>query len=600
MGDTGPSAGDRAAQVEPSAEDLTLVIGLERLPEGLDPLGALDAWGQRISEDLVFEGLVRRSTGGAPWVQMQLADRCEVDAVRATRRITCHLRSGQKFSDGHEIEVDDVLYSARYWLDPRRSTLRAQHGLSALRSVEAVDGPAGAPKAIRDPGRWIRFEFEQRDPLALEKLSEIKVVPRKLHRGREDRFAREPVGSGPMRVVSMSNERWVLERVEPEAGPKPEPGAATQDGTDRAAAEPSAELPSSPAAAAVAEAPKEAKAGAGQPALRRIVFREFTDGAAAITALRRAEIHILDRVAPSYVPEELGRPGMAARFRAWVTSPAAYDVLLFNTRRESSVGGNLRRALVSAVPRVALSRELYGGPGWGFDAPVDLEHPRELELEALSDVTQWPVGEAPGKLPSQRDPSLDVEGASLAADLLDQLGYRIERELRRRNDVNLRVTLTWDGRAGHATALAEAVRSSWRQLGISTPEAVASWAYLSNLMRKGQFSVALGRLASHQDADLYDYFHSRGTQNVSGVSDAALDEALVDYRMAEDAEGRRRAKADIAARLWATRAVAVLHAPAPVLVASRRVRGLEFSDDLPRLDRLSLAPRGSTEVWDLR
>ena len=536
------------------------MIGVARLPAGLDPMSDLDAWATRISEDLVFEGLVRRDPQGAPGARMALADRCEVDAARATRRVTCHLRAGASFSDGREIEMEDVLYSAKYWLDPRRATSRARRGLAGLRSAEIVDGPtAGA--ADKDPGRWIRFEFEQRDPLALEKLAEIKIVPRKLHRGRESRFAREPVGSGSMRVVAMSNDRWVLERVGPDDG----------------------------------------------RSLQKLVLREFSDAAVALTALRRAEIHLLDAVAPSYVPEELGRPGMAARFRAWVRSPAAYDLLMFNARRESHVGGNLRHALVDAVPRVAISRELYGSPGWDQLAPIDMDAPRELDMDALVDVTSWPVGgeasagaAGPGGLPWRPDPARDAEGAVEAADMLDAMGYRIERDLRRRNELNLRITLTWDGQQGHATALAEAVRASWRQLGIQTPEAVASWAYLSGLMRKGDFSVALGRLASHQDADLYDYAHSRGDQNLSGISDAALDEALVDYRLAETPEARRAAKAKIAARLEAQEVFAVLHAPAPVLLASRRVRGLEFEDDLPRLDKLTLAARGSAEVWDLR
>src|SRR5690606_1324090 len=167
------------------------------------------------------------------------------------------------------------------------------------------------------------------------------------------------------------------------------------------------------------------------------------------------------------------------------------------------------------------------------------------------------------------------ERAGSAAELLDRLGWAMSQDLRRKADVALRITLTWDGAAGIATSLSDAVKAAWQQLGIQTPQAVASWSYLRGLMRKGQFEVALARLASHQDADLYEYFHTRGSENLAGVSDAALDDALVDYRVAPTPEARRAAKEAVSERLAFLDVVTVLYAPAPVMLTSRRVRGVE-------------------------
>ena len=100
----------------------------------------------------------------------------------------------------------------------------------------------------------------------------------------------------------------------------------------------------------------------------------------------------------------------------------------------------------------------------------------------------------------------------------------------------------------------------------------------------------MGRLALHTDADLYPYFHTRGALNYAKVSDRELDSALEAFREAPTRADRIAAKQRVATRLAELHATTVLHAPARVLLASRRVSGVEWADDLPRLDRLVLAP----------
>jgi hypothetical protein len=154
----------------------------------------------------------------------------------------------------------------------------------------------------------------------------------------------------------------------------------------------------------------------------------------------------------------------------------------------------------------------------------------------------------------------------------------------------LRMTVTWDGHTGRPAAIVGRIKAAWEAIGVVVPEATASWNYVLVLLRDGEFKAAMLHLGGHTDEDLYQLFHSRGGSNFSRVADEELDRALTDYRGAPDRAARDAAKQRIAERLAALRVVSILRAPAHVLLASRRLTGIEFVDDIPRLDRLGLTP----------
>ncbi|MCB9713706.1 MAG: hypothetical protein H6712_07630 [Myxococcales bacterium] len=542
--------------------DRRLVIAVRRVPDTLDPLGDLEPWGARVAEDLVFEGLTRRVDTGAPWAEPALADACVLRPTVDPRDVYCHLRDGAVFHDGDPVTPEDVLYSLDWWLDPRRATMRQRTGLGGLRRVEMVDGPPGGPPpgSKRDPGRWAHVSFSRPEPLALELLADLYIVPRADHRGRPRAFGRAPIGTGPMRVTALEPERLVLEPWVPE-------------GTE----------------------PPAVEEGAGTFAPSRIVLREMPDGSEVLTAMRRGDVHIAAELSPAHVPEELTRPGTAPRFRAYVLSPARFDVLLYNLRRGEQAGPQLRGVLDDAIPRAALADALGDLPSLPVAAPVDLADPHEIDLVALlSAGVSARLGMA--GLPAPQDASLDDAGKARAIATLDGLDWVLERGVRRRATGSLRIVLMWSGEAGDGRTIAHAVRDAWREVGILVPFATAGWAYLLTLMRKGEFDVALVRMAERSDADLYPYFHSRGDLNIAGVTDVALDGALEAYRAAATPSDRDAAKQAVADRLAALRVGSVVRAPTQVMMVSKRVQGLEFVDDLPRLGSLRLTP---IETWIL-
>ncbi|MFV8755998.1 ABC transporter substrate-binding protein [Nannocystaceae bacterium ST9] len=537
-----PDERARAEAADPALNE-AIVIGLPQLPRKFDPLDDLEPWAQRIADDLVFEGLVRRAGDHYPWVEPAIADRCEVDREYAVAVVFCHVPSGIRFHDGSELTMDDVVYSLGHWVDPRRGWIRQRHGLANLQKVEIVDGPGGGD---RDPGRWVKIEFDKREPLALEALTAVKIVPHELHRASPSRFALAPIGTGPMKLTTIDPDRIVAERFAEHHDP------------------------------------------ARHSASGRLVLRAIADGAQGLTALRRGEIHLLYEVAPVHVPVELGKPGMAGRFRAWLVSPPEWDMLLWNVGVGMQAELPLRRALHDALPLSAIAREVYGAPGLASEAPVDLHEPTPIDLDALADIKQGePVRGGLLALPSLDD---DLRALGGAARALDEQRWLVERGVRQRGTSQLRMTLTWDGQTGRGRSIFERIEQAWQSIGVQVPQASASWTFLISLMRKGEFRVALVHLGGRGDEDLYPLFHSKGATNLAAVDDDELDTALSDYRAAGDRAARDAAKQRIAARLAELRVVSILHAPAHVLLASRRLGELEFVDDMPRLDVLLLSP----------
>ncbi len=534
--------------------DATVVVALRRLPSGLDPGAELDPWGQRIVDDLVFEGLTVRAWGEAgqhaPFVEPAIADTCLIQPAPSPSHVYCHLRPGLSFHDGKPVTMDDVLASLEYFTDPRRGSLRQRHGLAGLARVEIVaKPPAGAVLGVGpgaaavggDDGKWIHVAFERAEPLALERIAAMKVMPKAKRR---TSMARTPVGTGPMRVRVFEPERLELERSEH------------------------------------ARRPCGAKA---------IVFELLPDGAAALVRMRRGDVHVLAELSPSHVPDELGRPGMVPRFRAWRLTPPRWDLLFFNVRRGPQAKLEVRAALDDALPRMALANALDAMPPSPTRAPVDTIDPVEIDLAALAEAkaaADWGMF----GLPARTDVQADDAALERARAALGSLGWRMDRGLLRKRDDALRIVLMWDQSPGASTTVANALKKSWRALGVQVPQVTASFAYLLGLMHKGEFDVALGRLATRSDADLFPFFHSKGAANVPGIADAELDGALESYRSATTLAERRAAQARVAERLGALHPVAVLHAPTELMLVSRRVVALEFVDDLPRLDSLALSP----------
>ena len=159
-------AGGKAAEA-PLGRARTLRIRLESEPTQLNPLVDPDVDTLRVSEDTVFESLLRYDPGpalDAPGVlHPQLAESWRVLGGGTEIRLT--LRDDVKFHDGKKFDVTDAQYS----LDMARSSaVRAPRLREALADVVSVDltGPRELRLALRRPNAFV-----------LRALAEIPMLP---------------------------------------------------------------------------------------------------------------------------------------------------------------------------------------------------------------------------------------------------------------------------------------------------------------------------------------------------------------------------------------------------------------------------------------
>jgi len=171
-----------------------IVVGIaQNLDASLDPHQMLTAGGTAGTRQVlfnVFEGLVRPTPGGE--LIPAVAESFTVDDTQYTFR----LRTGVRFHNGGLVTAEDVVYSIQRAANPSSPSTFVT-ALSVITNVEAIDE------------RTVIIEIEAPDNEFLAHLT-VAIIPMGY-----DNQARHPIGTGPFRFVSFSNQEYLtLERFE--------------------------------------------------------------------------------------------------------------------------------------------------------------------------------------------------------------------------------------------------------------------------------------------------------------------------------------------------------------------------------------------------
>ena len=160
-----------------SADNDTLVVGTTISLGQIDPFQMQ----YKTVQHNVFDPLVRVVPGGEP--EPRLATEWE-----RTDDLTWDftLREGVTFHDGSALTADDVVFS---FTEPMKNMYLAATVITNIDKVEKVDE------------RTVRITTKGADPLLLNSISHISIVPAKVYTelGAEG-FAAKPVGTGPYTV----------------------------------------------------------------------------------------------------------------------------------------------------------------------------------------------------------------------------------------------------------------------------------------------------------------------------------------------------------------------------------------------------------------
>lgn len=238
--------------------------------------------------------------------------------------ITFHIRPGVTFHDGTDCDAEAVKWNLERILDPDvNSPQRGQ--LEAIDRVEALDKTT-VRVTLKRPWRPLLAALGERpgfvvSPAAVEQYGE--------------NFGRNPIGSGPFRLVEwVDDSHIILERF-------------------------------------------DGYWDTGKPYLDRIEIRHVPDIQVRATMLRTGEAHLIDEVDPSVVSTLGGAAGVAVEeYKSWRWYGTQCDV-----DKPPFDNPDLRKALAYATDREAIKKLIFNDTGrvmthpiaggWAYDPSLD-------------------------------------------------------------------------------------------------------------------------------------------------------------------------------------------------------------------------------------
>ncbi len=493
--------------------------GVVSRPSSINPLTARTQ-ADRDLVALVFSGLVK--LGPDATIVPDLAERWSVEEKGA--RYTFVLRSGATWQDGRRVTADDVAFTVHALQDP------------------AYTGPAGASwrevtVTVIDP-RTVRFDL--RTPLGgFLQAATQPILPAHLlldtpiSQLADAPFSRDPVGSGPFRIVSRDPDVAVLEPVGAEL-PQLEDAFATIPPRD----------PDAPIL----------------PRLARIEFHFYDDADALVEAYRSGHLDAAAGLTPEGGREVLSVPGSRLLRYPSVT----FTAIELNQRPNQPLfrDEHVRRGLLLAIDRDAIVDGILLGNGVRADTPIP---PSSWAYDA----------EASSRIPYD---------LARAAKELTAAGWRktssgwIAPKTKKVASIEI-VTLD-EATSALAWRTALAVAADWKAFGLKVTVTGLGPGTYSKRLVGAEFQAAVVDVNMGLDPDVYPLLGSTqaatGGTNVGGFQSAKLDAALEAARAPGSLAIRKKAYATLQKTLAASLPVLPLYFRDYLVVHSGEVEGPEL------------------------
>jgi peptide/nickel transport system substrate-binding protein len=227
------------------------------------------------------------------------------------------LRQGVKFHDGSPFGIDDVLYSFQVFMDPQYNFRFKDNRFGWIDKVEKIDDTT--------------VRISSKEPFApfLDRLtSNVPIYPAKIYRALENKgdFGRNPIGTGPYRVVSFD----------------PAKGNVVYEKNENYAM------------------------GDVRPAgsIKHILLSSIPDQQTQIAKLFSGELDLVYNIEPDMVASLSANPSL----KVSVERTVSYTYIQFDTRDRTGIGvfkdKRVREALLKAIDRPALIKAFLPQEHW--------------------------------------------------------------------------------------------------------------------------------------------------------------------------------------------------------------------------------------------
>ena len=349
-----------------------LVVGMSLDPGHLDPRVEAGGPGWSIFSHM-FDGFVFRDerTTPMPW----LVTKWEQPSPTVLR---WHLRKGVKFHNGEDFTAETVKFSLEQYAAPTsRSPWKTR--IAVIREYRISD-PYTIDLVTERPNR----------PLLRNTTSAMAMSPRAL-RELGDRFATNPVGTGPMKFVEYRPGQHVVMQEQPGYWGK-------------------------------------------KPAFSQIRFRFIPENGTRIAALEAGEVMVVNNVPPDQIP----RLRSNSDLRIITSRTNRVTFIALRTDRKPFNDKRVRQALNYAIDREAISKGIMGGLAPIAKAPLpdgvfgahpglppyayDPERAKKLLAEAGAPGTPFFLGVPNGRY------LLDKQVGEAIAGYLEAVGLQVKLE----------------------------------------------------------------------------------------------------------------------------------------------------------------------------
>jgi peptide/nickel transport system substrate-binding protein len=451
---------------------------IESNPANLDPRYASDAQSQRIDK-LLFDGLVERDA------EMNLhGDLAESWETPDALTYVFRLRKGVKFHDGRELTSKDVKATVEFMMNAANKSPKR----GAFRMIASIEAPTAETVVfhLKEPAASFLWNMER---------SAVGIAPADA----ASDFAQHPIGSGPFRFVSQTqDDTVVIERNENYFAPQG--GLTATSNVKFSQTSSRTELNSQTQMA-------------GKRISGRIIFRIVPDAIVRALELRKGSADIeMSSLSPDMIPVLAKQPALT------VSERAGTNFAYLGTNLQDPILGKreVRQALAYATDRESLVKYLLRGEAqlasgilppnhWAYDGNVERYEYNPSEAERL----------------------LDAAGFPRKAD-----GLRMHVTLKVSTDEQARL-------------LGAALQEQWRRVGIELEMRPLEIATLFSDLAKGNFQITyLKWVGANNDPDVFELvFNSKRIPpdgpNRGRYRNAQVDELTEKIRVEMDREKRK-------------------------------------------------------------